>query len=815
MIKYAFREIRHHPRRLIATWLSIALSVAFIVATQVLARNELLVQTKISYAEALGADLIVGVPPGNHTDSADASKVTPAFTALRGAVVEPVYTSGGVVTSGDQSTSTSITGIPASEALRQGRIVDGRWPEKTAEFVATRSSAKLLHIDLGGHVTFQGSQMTLVGYTDDPESRLLSGRSAVIRVPASFFEGADAGLWMVKVPAGTAVVDAQKTLDAALAASGAGAVRALATHDFLMADAESLGNVNPLEIFASAFGVLSLVVGTIMISTTFTILIAQRRRQIALLRMIGASTSQVRGSLLVEALTVGLVGSLLGVGLGFGAAAGVAAWEGSLGLGLEFSPLVVALAFVAGVLTAAVAAWVPVLRTSRIAPMEAIREGVTQQTKSFSVIRLILCALLVLAGVGLSVMALQAPSSSAFILALAASAVLTFGVLAASPLFVPPLLRGLGVLLRPLGPIARLAASNASRNAARSAATATALMLAVGLVVTLQVATATAKGAAIREIESRYSLDVSVTSINGALPQTVSDKLQETPGVAASTVVQGTVVNRVGSGGQVRLYKHTAELDSVLPSPLAVDATHALVGSYFFGPSVSAGDVTLVTTTGQRLTIHAKTSAVLNSDEVLLDEQTYASFAGESQPLAVWMKVPDKGDSARVATAVQNIADGNVNLMTSGSLLMSAQLIQILDTLLMVATVLSAVAVIIALIGVGNTLGLSVLERTRESALLRALGLQRAGLRGALALEALVIGVVGVGVGVAAGVWFGWFGATAALRTGDLGEPTLVVDPATTGVLVAIALVTALLASVIPGRRAAKATPVEALAEVG
>ncbi len=139
---------------------------------------------------------------------------------------------------------------------------------------------------------------------------------------------------------------------------------------------------------------------------------------------------------------------------------------------------------------------------------------------------------------------------------------------------------------------------------------------------------------------------------------------------------------------------------------------------------------------------------------------------------------------------------------------------QVLNILLAITTALLAFAVLIALIGVSNTLGLSVLERSRESALLRALGLQSRSLRGMLTIEALQVTIVGVAVGIVAGAFFGWLAVEATAKSGGFDHAIFAVNVPQTLGMIAIAMLAAALASVLPGRRAAKAAPTEALADV-
>jgi putative ABC transport system permease protein len=180
---------------------------------------------------------------------------------------------------------------------------------------------------------------------------------------------------------------------------------------------------------------------------------------------------------------------------------------------------------------------------------------------------------------------------------------------------------------------------------------------------------------------------------------------------------------------------------------------------------------------------------------------------------AVWAKAGIGTDVTRVNAGLNRITDDNGTLYVSGSLTEKAAYAKLLDTLLLIATVLLGVAVMIALIGVGNTLGLSVIERTRESALLRALGLQRGQLRLMLAVEAVLLAVAGAAVGIAAGAFFGWVGTVALGQELDYQTVVFSMSASQTLTVAAVALVAGVLASILPGRRAARSAPVDALAD--
>ncbi len=399
---------------------------------------------------------------------------------------------------------------------------------------------------------------------------------------------------------------------------------------------------------------------------------------------------------------------------------------------------------------------------------------------------------------------------------------MAIGILALTPNLLPAVLGALGRLTGRLGPVARLAGSNSVRNPGRAAATCTALMLAVGLIVTLQVGAASMKTTVIERLNVRFPVDLTVRADSGAVPASVLDGIRGIPGVATVEPVAATPVTVDGHAdlGPFQLQG---------PRPSARAATRG-------GFDAVADDSVLVTPftmkelgvrPGQRLTLsHQGHRAVLTvvlsnlpDDATLLTSRSALFRLDPNAPQAeVWASVPDVDRAGDVLAQVRQLTGdpngvGVGSLTIGGSLEETADYAGLLNTLLTIATALLAVAVLIALIGVGNTLGLSVLERTRESALLRALGLHRRQLRVMLVIEAIMLAVVGAVAGIAVGVLFGWLGTVALARQFALGAPQFAMSGVQTLAVVGVAVVAGALASALPGRRAARATPTQALVE--
>ena len=226
----------------------------------------------------------------------------------------------------------------------------------------------------------------------------------------------------------------------------------------------------------------------------------------------------------------------------------------------------------------------------------------------------------------------------------------------------------------------------------------------------------------------------------------------------------------------------------------------------------SDGDRVTVRVGSRTATYVLRSSDVADAGALVIATRALDRVAPGSPVTAVWAVAATHADPAAVMSGIRSVAAAHPGLEVGGSLEQVAAITSVLTVLLQIATALTAVAVVIALVGMGNSLALSVIERSRESALLRALGLQRRQLRWMLAAEAVLLAVIGSAVGVLAGIGFGMVGTAAMAAEGGFDELRFAVDAGQTVVVVSVAVVAGALASVLPGHRAARARPVEALA---
>lgn len=792
MIKVSLAELRHHPRRVIAVIIAIAISVGFVAATFVFVGTQNRAMAFGQTESTSRADLVITPEDPLATEGLEELESTPGVAAF-----EPQYTNFYSIDRGANSTWMQAYSTPGDPDLLWLQPREGRVPEQAGEVAIDKSLADSLEIGVGDTLELE-RPLIVVGILD-PSQSLLGGQIGLLH-PDDFASSdpempVAAENWLVRAEPGT---DLEALKAELIAAAPANTSVETAREHADAALAELTTDAAAPTMMLMSFAAIAALVGAIIIANTFTILITQRRRQLGLLRTIGAHRGQVRAGFTIEAVVIGAAGSALGVLLGIGVGAAVSWLAGSLGFGLALDPLQLAGSWVFGVVLTLAASVLPILKATRVHPLESLRPDTAAVTRRASVGRGIVAGVLGLAGVGVIGLAFV-NTDSALLLAIAGSALLALGVLLAAPLYVTALTGLLGKLLP--GTTGKLAVSNTRRNPGRSATTATALMLAVGLVVTLQVASASLSATTAAELERRYPVDLMVIPTE---PPADSVRTE----ASAVEGVRQIVPTAYGQTAEGMIAPRTAELDQVTRQQFPVPAADEILMSP--DASYEAGELVTITNpeTGESRelrVVHAYGAGI-----PLVAPQTYAALVPDTG-LQLWWVALDSTEAARDVTVT--LQDLLPTADVNGAALLVDAMNEVIGILVMVITVLLGVAVLIALVGVGNTLGLSVLERTQESGLLRALGVQRGQLRQMLSYEALLLAGAAVLVGVGAGFGFGALANWAASTQFNYGEPVFAVYGIQLTAVVVVALLAAVVASIAPGQKAAKVPPVAALAD--
>lgn len=789
------------------------ISVGFLTASSVFVSSEMNALAKETIASISSADVFVDQIGSNDRQLIDAVRAVPGVDYVEAS--QRLYTE---FSSAAGPGLLDLASLPLDDRLRWQKLDSGTWPVQADQIAVGVRTAKTHQLTLGStmKVTTGDEQRTLTvtGLIDQNRS-VLSDTLDSAYASTQFFDALP-----YDSPFALLVLAKAGTDPATLVAPIAKVVPAqaeVASTAELADDAvrDLVRGADLFTIMLSVFGAIALLVGSLIIINTFTILIAQRRRQIGLLRAVGAETGQVRRQLLTEALVVGIVGAISGVLVGIGLAAIGQVITGSIAYGVSIPWARVGAAALLGVVVTVIAGLVPAARATKIKPLEALRPVADETAqKRTGIIRVIIASTLLIMGSALVVGAL-ATDLAPLIMAIAGSAVLAVGILALAPIFLPGVLKLFGAISSRCGTTARIAAANTIRNPGRAAATCTALMLGVGLIVTLQVGAGSVRSTMNSALSSEFPVDVTITNPDGPLSPAVLESVRGVDQIAAVTAVRGIMINN----GDMTLAVSGLDADagSVIRKGFeALKPGTALVHRYTLEAlSLSSGD---------KLTLkygsHKVDVTVLRSDvasemgQIVVLQSTLAVLAPNAPVNAVWAAATDRNAAGAAMSEILKVTGKQENLVIGGSLQNAAQYQSVLDILLNIATGLLGVAVLIALIGVSNTLGLSVIERSRESALLRALGLQRRQLRLMLVIEAILLALVGAFVGIIAGIGFGVIGTAAIIAETGLGKLEISVSVAQTAAVVAIAVIAGAIASILPGRRAALASPTEALAEV-
>jgi len=571
--------------------------------------------------------------------------------------------------------------------------------------------------------------------------------------------------------------------------------------------------------FMFVFAAIALLVGGFIIFNTFFITVAQRTRENALLRALGAKKRQVLVSVLVEALAVGVIASVVGIGLGILVAGALKALLAAFGFelpggGIVLTATTVIISLVAGVGVTVVAAISPARRAGKVPPVAAMREVAVGSTGYGSRQRIIVgCALLVLGGAALGYGLFGSPGSP--ILMVGAGALLVFfGVAALGRTVALPLSRAIGwPLPRLFGIRGRLARENAMRNPRRTAATASAVMIGVGLVAFISIFAASAKASFGTVIDRAFTGDFVITSpaglASGGLDPRLAASLNELPEVDVAGGIRAGVAEIDGSATQMLAASDEAfdvvDVDPVAGSPADLGAdTIAVFEDVAKDKNLSIGDrvpVVFKDTGGQELTVAMIYGESQPAGDWLLGTETFEANVDDQYDYQVFVRKADGVDTPTARAAIEQVADGYPGAKVLDQAGYEADQTMFIDQLLNLIYVMLLLAIFIALLGIANTLALSIIERTRELGMMRAVGMTRTQLRSMIRWESVIIAIQGTLLGIVVGVLFGWALVTAL---SDEGIETFRLPVATLVVIVVLAALAGVLAAVWPARRAAK-----------
>ncbi|WP_406444771.1 ABC transporter permease [Streptomyces sp. NBC_01613] len=832
MFRTALRNVLAHKARLLMTVLAVMLGVAFVSGTLVFTNtisdayqkssakgfDQVDVAVQAKYQENKGNK--VGKTPeltqamldrsGKVPGAASAIGVVSGFTAI-------ADKDGKLIGGGFQSEGGNYWGDKdARYPLKTGSAPHGKNQVAIDSETARRAGYKVgdkIRISVDGPVL----NPTVTGIFTTDDGNVAAGGSLALFDTATaqtlFGKPGTYDEIDVKAASGTSQSALKAELDKALpkGATETTTGQQLADDQAEMISQSMSGLKQGLLVFAG----IALFVGTFIIANTFTMLVAQRTKELALLRAVGASRRQVTRSVLIEAFVVGAVAGVTGLVAGIGIGAGLRSLMNTLGATVPDGPLVispgtVASALVVGIVITMLAAWLPGRRAAKIPPVAAMSSVHAKATTKSLVLRNTLGALFSAAGVATVLAATTMDGSDGQAPMGLGAVLLIIGVFILTPLLSRPLIATAAPVLRVFGISGKLARQNSVRNPRRTAATASALMIGLTLITGMTVMAGSLQKSIDKMASSAIRADYVVSMANGnELSPDVDKKLNATDAVTATSPlrnapsrIDGTTEYLTGVNGSAIGKLTDLKIDSgafkVGGTQVVVDNDTAKSRGWKAGSSFTAH---YEDGRSSRLTV----SGVYEGNEliqgILLDNSTLTPHVTDPADMQVLVKTAG-GASSATKDRLEKALGANPAIKVQDKKDLSNSIAKSFTLVLNMVYGLLAMAVIVAVLGVINTLAMSVFERSQEIGMLRAIGLDRRSIKRMVRLESLVISLFGGVLGIGLGVFFGW--AAGELLGTKMPTYELVLPWARMALFLLLAATVGVLAALWPARRAAR-----------
>ncbi|WP_042171737.1 ABC transporter permease [Streptomyces sp. NBRC 110035] len=832
MFRTALRNVFAHKARLLMTVLAVMLGVAFVSGTLVFTNT---ISDALQKSSAKGFDHVdVAVTPGwkdaGGDELGEAYELTPAMVedsarvpgAARAIGVVTGFTAmadrdGRLIGDGFQSQGGNYWGTDDPRYP----LTEGHAPKGADEVLIDTETAKRTGYQVGDTVRMSVDgpvlEPVVAGVFTTDDGNVAAGGSLALFDTATaqklFGKGDTFDEIAVKAKDGVSDAALRAELDKALPA---GAVETT-TGTKLAEDQASMiaSSMEEMKQSLLVFAGIALFVGTFIIANTFTMLVAQRTRELALMRAVGASRRQVTRSVLLEAFVVGavaaVVGLLTGIGIGAGLQALMGTFDGSVPAGpLVVTPGTVGTAFAVGVLITMLAAWLPGRRAAKIPPVAAMSSVHAKATTRSLVLRNTLGALVSGAGVAVVLAATtmsgtdgQAPMGIGAVL-------LIIGVFILTPLLSRPLIAAAAPVLRVFGVSGKLARQNSVRDPRRTAATASALMIGLTLITGMTVVAGSLQNAIDKMAASSIEADYVVSMANGNwLSPDVGRALKQSDGVTATSPLRNGAV-RLDGGTDFVTGVDGASIGELTDFPV-LDGAFEVTGTRVVVDQETAEEygwkarsrfaLTYEDGEKQELTVAGVYEGNKMFRGIMLDTATLAPH--QSDPLDMQVMVKTSGGASDAAKdGLVEALGTNPGIKVKDKKDISNELASTLTLVLNMVYGLLGMAVLVAVLGVVNTLAMSVFERSQEIGMLRAIGLDRKGVKRMVRLESLVISLFGGVLGIGLGVFFGW--AAGRLVDSTVATYELILPWDRLAVFLLLSGAVGVIAALWPARRAAR-----------
>ncbi|MFC9331502.1 ABC transporter permease [Kitasatospora sp. NPDC057015] len=852
LLKTSLRSFFAHKGRMILSLIAVVLSVAFVSGTLVFSNTATSTFDRLFASTASDISVRQEPPKLNgkevhdgkiHTVPVETAQKVAALPGVR-TVVGQVFTEQATLVDpatdkavGPTTGAPTLTGNWAETPRNSVEITSGTAPRGDGQIMLDADTAKKSGLGLGSPLRLIAAD----GTYDFTISGIVTFKTTNPGAALAFLDTATAQKDLLGSTAYTSVEaygDGSRTDDQlkadALSAFGSGYQVKTAAEQKADSNADVGSFLDFMKYAMLGFALISLLVGGFLIINTFSMLVAQRTREIGLLRAVGGSRRQVNQSVLVEALILGVLGSTIGLGAGLGLAEGLIQLMKSVGMNLSGSELQIGLnvpiaAYGVGVVITVLAAWIPARRASRIAPMAALRDHGTPSEAKANRIRTAVGLVLTVGGGALLVAAAGADSAGTGGKLLGVGVVLTLvGFVVLGPLLATTVVRVLGAALPKLfGPSGRLAQRNAMRSPRRTGATAAALMIGLALVIGASVFTSSAVESINSQVDESVGADYIIAGGRTGLTKEMLKAVGATPGLAHVTTQSGldavfTTPDGAVTESAVSAVSPTFTQDFKIPV-LTGTADSLQQGAITIGQDfakehhLAVGD-RIAVDYGQGRTQSLPVGLIVKKGNSLFDGNYFATVdtvakavpVADQPPVGVaFAKAASGADVAKTLTALEDSLKGYPQLTVKDQAgykeLVQAQFNQ----LLYMIYGLLGLAIIVAVLGVVNTLALSVVERTREIGLLRAIGLSRRQLRRMIRLESVVIALFGAVLGT--GLGLAW-GVTSQKVLASNGLATLAIPTGTIVATLFASVLIGLLAALIPAFRAGRMNVLAAIA---
>ena len=896
MWKIALKLMRKSVRMLIASGIAILIGSMFMSATLLFANSVDDLMVRNATNEFGSANYAISFKNPNSSPSSeihykdlhlDKISKMPGINGIRSDDATALVR----VEKGDKS----VTSIAWSSGLYGNlpvyKSTEGRDPQKIGEITLIKSIAKSIHANIGDTITLvkvddtggdkeKSYDVRVVGLVDDGEHSQIpvSNRGTYLGGVTNDFcaklnnlKNFDNEVVQSKVYMSideSKINDLSPKINALLPSR----FSLMSRHEVGVRSVRNVSNgTNFVTMFLLSFGILALLISSLVIANTFQVLVAQRRRTLALLRVIGAQSHQLYAAVLLEAAILGVISAAVGVlcAIGFmGAISNVNINSGPL----SKIPLIVSLPAIVwpiaiGTIVTVLASMSAARSATKVTPMEALRPMDLIKDKRASIIRAVFGVLFIV--VGILATALSATSLASMIAgksptagsdswmtllgAMFGCALVFIGIIITATFWMPFAMKATGAIMALCGPASKVANANVQRNPRRVAATGTALLIGVTLVSTVVTGAICGKATLKGVVDDRYSVDIIIQGKN--VDESLAADISKISGIKHTELLPAvpmTFKNAKGkteyamaagvdNANQLKNVMHTnldgvnINKDSILLPKFNEEGgepfelkkgnlnLQAYVEKYSSGETDS-DNITPFTGTNTDSSNNDKSITVkqvqfkkyrnvniYSRNTAFVSKSYFNNYLKPTTHILLISVDSSKANLVDIVKNIRNITSSYAEVMAGGSVFQRAQWESAIDVMMMLLVGLIAVAVVIALIGVANTLSLSVIERTKESATLRAIGMTRGQVRRSLALEATLISLTSTVSGLIVGTAFGWIGSYMVFSA--IGKVPFVVDWAIYAVLALIALLAALLSSVLPARRAVKSSPVVALAE--